>query len=185
MLMLILAPLLVFVPMLIEAGRAARNERLQRARGGIEPDDDVYRAMRIAYPASFAAMFAELAWRGGSPAWLSVAGLVVFAAAKGLKWWAVAALGPAWTFRVIGVPGVPLVTSGPYRFLRHPNYVAVAGEFVGATLMTGAFVTGPATMLMFGVLVRKRIRAEERLLARIAGRSDELRQPAAPRTRGL
>ena len=52
-------------------------------------------------------------------------GLAVFAAAKLLKWWAIRSLGPYWTFRVIVVPGSSRVDSGPYRFLRHPNYIAV------------------------------------------------------------
>ncbi len=59
---------IVFVPMLVEAGRANRNERLQRARGGIEPPGDVYAVMRIAYPAVFLAMIAEGAWRQGAAA---------------------------------------------------------------------------------------------------------------------
>src|SRR5262245_31867247 len=112
--------------MIVEAARAARPARAQRARGGIGPPDDVYRAMRIAYPALFAAMIGERVLRGQpAPIWF-VLGLVCFAAAKAIKWWAIATLGPAWTFRVIVVPGVPLIRRGPYRFLRHPNYVGVA-----------------------------------------------------------
>src|SRR5262245_30420538 len=111
--------------MLVEAQRAARHERAQRARGGVEPTDDVHNAMRIAYPALFAAMIAERALRGSpGPAWIA-AGLACFILAKGIKWWAILTLGPAWTFRVIVVPGTPLVGRGPYRFLRHPNYVGV------------------------------------------------------------
>ena len=156
----------VFAPMLIEARRAAANERAQRARGGVEPRDDVYRVMRVAYPVGFAAMLAEMAWRGRPAVELLAAGATVFALAKALKWWAIAALGSAWTFRVIVVPDVPLVARGPYRFLRHPNYVAVVGEFVGAALMTGAFVAGPAATLVFVVLLSRRVAVEERALRR-------------------
>ena len=160
---------IVFIPMVVEARLAASHERTQRARGGVEPADDVYRVMRVAYPAGFAAMILEGALRGGPPAELLASGAVVFAAAKALKWWAIAALGPAWTFRVVVVPGMPLVARGPYRFLRHPNYVAVIGEFLGAALMTAAALAGPAAVVLFGVLLRKRIAVEERLLSR-AGR---------------
>jgi len=153
---------LIFVPMLIEASVAARNERGQRARGGVEPPGDVYRIMRVAYPVAFAAMVAEGAW-DAAHAWLST-GLAVFVVAKMLKWWAIAALGPAWTFRVIVRPGVPLVASGPYRFLRHPNYVAVAGELLGVALMSGARVLGPLMTLMFWGLMLKRIAVEDRAL---------------------
>jgi methyltransferase len=153
---------LVFAPMLAEAWLAARNERAQRARGGIEPPGDVYRLMRVAYPAAFAAMIAEGAWDPSHAQW--TAGLAVFVAAKTLKWWAVAALGQAWTFRVIVRPAAALVVSGPYRWLRHPNYVAVAGELVGVALMSGARFFGPLMTLMFCALMLKRIAVEDRAL---------------------
>ena len=126
--------LLIFVPMLVEAARARRNERAQKARGGLEPPDDVYAIMRIAYPAAFLAMLAEGAAHGRSPAGIVVTGLAIFTAAKIIKWSAILALGRFWTFRVIVVPGDRLVGSGPYRFLRHPNYVGVIGELVGAAV---------------------------------------------------
>jgi methyltransferase len=148
--------------MLIEASIAAGNERGQRARGGVEPPGDVYQIMRVAYPAAFAAMIAEGAWDPLHTWWS--AGLGVFVVAKILKWWAIAALGPAWTFRVVVRPGVPLVASGPYRFMRHPNYVAVAGELLGVALLSGARVFGPLMTLMFCGLMLKRIAVEDRAL---------------------
>src|SRR5262249_35799442 len=154
----------VSVPMIAEALRAARNEATQRARGGIEPPGDVYPVMRVAYPAAFAAMLAEGAARGAPSSVLIAGGVAVFAAAKALKWWAIATLGDFWTFRVIVIPGARLIDAGPYRFVRHPNYIAVAGELVGAALLTGAFVTGPIAVLAFGALMLKRIAIEERAL---------------------
>ena len=159
----------VFLTMAIELRRARRNERAQRARGGIEPRGDVYNAMRVAYPAAFAAMLIEGALRGGARGPLLAAGTALFAAAKALKWWAIVSLGPFWTFRVIVVPGLPLVTRGPYRWLRHPNYVAVMGELAGVALMTMAVVSGLAAMAGFGALVLRRIGVEERMLATASG----------------
>jgi len=156
--------LLIFLPMLVEAGRAARNERAQRARGGIEPRDDVYPAMRFAYPAAFLAMLAEGAVRGTPSTGVVAAGVAVFTLAKVIKWSAILALGPAWTFRVIVVPGDRLVATGPYRFVRHPNYIGVVGELAGAALMTGARVAGPVALFVFGALLLKRIAVEERAL---------------------
>lgn len=161
---LLVIGLLIFFPMLIEATRARRNERAQKARGGIEPSDDVYTIMRIVYPAAFLLMLAEGAVRGRGSAAVVVAGVVVFTAAKVIKWSAIVAIGRCWTFRVIVVPGDPLVTSGPYRYLRHPNYVGVIGELVGAALMTRAWVTGPIAVIVFGALLCKRIAVEERAL---------------------
>jgi methyltransferase len=161
---LALPALLVFIPMLVEAARAARNERLQFARGGIEPPGDVFAIMRIVYPGGFLAMIVE-GWLRGAPRgqWLA-AGLISFAAAKILKWWAILALGPCWTFRVVVVPGAGLVRRGPYRFLRHPNYVAVVLELIGAAAMTGAVVSGPLTVVLFSALLRQRIAVENRAL---------------------
>jgi methyltransferase len=154
----------VFGFMLVEARRASRNEREQRARGGVEAPDDVYGAMRIVYPGAFAAMIVEGALRGGAPAAVAAGGVVVYAAAKALKWWAIVALGRCWTFRVIVVPGAPLVTGGPYRFLRHPNYVGVIGELAGVALWSGARVAGPIAVVAFGLLVLLRMKVEHRML---------------------
>jgi len=146
--------------MLVEALRAARNERAQRARGGIVPSGDVYPIMAVVYPLSFLAMIGEGFVRGGPTSASVLAGLVVFAAAKALKWWAITALGPAWTFRVVVVPGSRRVTSGPYLYLRHPNYVAVAGELIGAALMSGAWIAGTVSTIVFVALIVKRISVE-------------------------
>ena len=150
--------------MLVETLRASANERAQRARGGIEPAGDVYNIMRVVYPGAFLAMFAEGAQRGAPPPTVILAGAALFIAAKGLKWWAILSLGRFWTFRVIVVPGAQLVASGPYRWLRHPNYVGVMGELAGVALMTGALVSGVAGIVTFGGLVIRRISLEERAL---------------------
>ena len=155
---------LVIGSMMIETRRAAGNERLQRARGGIEPSGDVYKWMQVAYPAAFLAMLAEGAVRGVASPSVLVAGAALFVAAKALKWWAITTLGPAWTFRVIVVPGDTLVASGPYRFVRHPNYAAVVGELAAVALMMGARLAGPIAAVGFLALLLKRIVVEERAL---------------------
>lgn len=160
---------IVFVPMLVEAARAASNERAQLARGGVEPPGDVYATMRIVYPAAFLAMLIEAAVRPAPPGGVLWTGVALFALAKALKWWAIHALGSSWTFRVIVVPGMHLVTSGPYRYLRHPNYVAVVAELVSAAMMTGARMTGPLAVAAFGVLIAKRMAVEQRALGRASG----------------
>jgi methyltransferase len=156
---------IVFGSMLVEARRAARNERAQRARGGLEPPGDVYELMRIVYPGAFLAMLAEGAARGAPAPGVAVAGAAIFAAAKALKWWAILSLGPFWTFRVIVVPGASLVARGPYRFVRHPNYVGVLGELVGAAAVAGAPVAGVIATGCFAALLVRRIAVEERALS--------------------
>jgi len=156
--------LVAFVPMILEAARSRSNERSLRSRGAIEPADDVYPFMQIAYPACFLAMAAEAWVRQANVGLLFAAGAAVFAAGKALKYWAIATLGWRWSFRVLVVPGAPLLHSGPYRWLRHPNYLGIAGELVGMALMAAAPVAGATSIVVFGALMLARIRVEERAL---------------------
>jgi methyltransferase len=152
--------------MLAESLVSRANERELRARGAVEPRDDVYRAMAWVYPLGFVAMGAEGAWFGPDPGATTLVGAAVFVAAKGLKFWAIAALGTRWTFRVLVPPGAPLVTRGPYAWVRHPNYVAVIGELTGFALLLGARVTGIVSVAGFTVLIWRRIAVEEQALGR-------------------
>jgi methyltransferase len=153
-----------FVPMALEARRSRANERRLREQGAREPAGDVYPAMQVAYPACFLAMALEAWLRGRTFTGVFAAGVVVFAAAKALKYWAIASLGRRWTFRVLVPPGSALVASGPYRHMRHPNYLGVAGEMVGMALMSQAPIAGTAATLGFAALLLARIRVEERAL---------------------
>jgi methyltransferase len=160
----LLLSVIAFVPMIGEAVRSARNERALRAAGAIEPAGDVYTAMRFAYPASFAAMIAEAWLRAHTVSSLPMAGAILFGLAKALKYWAIGTLGSRWTFRVLVPPGSNRTTAGPYRYLRHPNYLAVAGELAGMALMARARIAGPLSIGLFATLVLLRIRIEEQAL---------------------
>jgi methyltransferase len=166
--------------MLAELRVSLRHERLLRAAGAIEPPGDVYRAMAVLYPASFVVMALEGAWRSsmmiegvwrasstsmpvGGPSWFA-SGVVLFAASKALKYWAIRSLGERWSFRVLVQPGRPLVRTGPYAFLAHPNYVAVVGELVATAMMVGAPVSGPLMIAAFGVVLWRRVQFESGVL---------------------
>ena len=151
----------VLVLMLVELWLSTRHERLLRARGAVESPDPVYATMRWAYPAVFVAMAFEGFMSTPPPTAVMLAGVAIFVIGKLLKAWAIATLRERWTYRVLVLPGVPLVTDGPYQFLRHPNYVGVIGELIGMALITGARVTGPLGVLFFSWLLVRRIRAEE------------------------
>ena len=164
-----IALLALFAVLLIMAGESVlsrHNERVLRQRGAVEPADDVISVMRWAYPGCFVAMAIEGAWAGPtSPPALSL-GLAIFGFAKALKMWAISTLGIRWTFRVLVLPGAPLVSRGPYALLRHPNYVAVIGEIVGFALLVWAPLTGVTSLVGFGALLYRRIRVEDRALGR-------------------
>jgi methyltransferase len=160
----------IFGLMLAEQRVSRAHERELRAAGAFEPSGDVYRIMAWLYPAAFAAMALEGVWRtsqpamAGGPSWLA-SGVLLFAASKALKFWAIGTLGPRWTFRVLVLPGRPLVATGPYRYVSHPNYIAVIGELVSTAMMMKALLTGPLMLVAFGWALWARIRVEERALA--------------------
>ena len=149
-----------------EAVLSGHNAALLRARGAVEPPGDPHRVMQWAYPLCFVVMAIEGALRGPASPAVLVAGLVVFGLAKALKAWAIASLGTRWSYRVLVPPGEPPILAGPYRVMRHPNYLAVCGEIAGMALIVGAPVTGLASFAVFGWLMLRRIAIEDRALGR-------------------
>lgn len=167
---LAIAVLTVVAALLMMAGELVLsqfNERQLRTKGAIEPPGDVIGIMRWAYPVSFIAMAVEGAWSGPSPSIILAGGLILFGLAKALKVWAIGSLGSRWSYRVLILPGVPLVTSGPYRFISHPNYLSVIGELVSVAMVVAAPITGLVAVFGFGLLMRARIRVEDRALGRV------------------
>ena len=150
-----------------EAILSAFNEKQLRARGAIEPEGDVISLMRIAYPGAFIAMGIEGALTGPAPGDILMMGLALFGLAKALKVWAIASLGSKWSYRVLVVPGDPLVATGPYQFISHPNYLAVVGEIVSVAAIVWAPITGTLAAIGFGALMVARIRIEDKALGRL------------------
>jgi methyltransferase len=85
--------------------------------------------------------------------------------AQALRWWCISTLGPRWSTRVLVVPGLPRITAGPYRWLRHPNYVAVVLEGAALPLVHSAWLTAAAFTLLNLALLRVRVRCEDAALA--------------------
>ena len=165
--------LAVIVGFMLAENRASRaNLRRLRAAGATEPPGDAYLALALLYPSAFLAMGLEGIWRAmqegpapeAAPSW-AASGVLLFAASKALKYWAIRALGVRWSFRVVVLPGESLVETGPYRYVAHPNYIAVVGELVGAAMMMEARVLGPIMTVAFGLALWARIRFESRVLA--------------------
>jgi methyltransferase len=156
----------VFLPMIAEAIVSARHDRALRARGAIEPEGDVYKVMQLVYPSCFLILLAEGALRGVRWDAVMAVGAAIFVAAKALKYWAIASLGERWTFRVLVPPGSTPTRRGPYRWINHPNYVAVAGELAGAAVAMHAVGSGVPVTAVFMFLMWRRIAIEDNALAR-------------------
>lgn len=150
---------------------STRNAAWSFARGGTEHGRGHFPSMVALHAALLVACAAEVlvARRPFLPA-LGWTALAVAVASQALRWWCISTLGPRWNTRIIVVPGLPLVTSGPYRVLRHPNYVAVVAEGVALPLVHGAWITAVAFTVPNAVLLlRFRIPAEEAALRQAVG----------------
>ncbi len=149
---------------------SARNARWSFARGGRESGRGHFPAMVALHTGLLVACVVEVlvADRPFLP-WLGWPALALVVLSQALRWWCIATLGPRWNTRVVVVPGLPLVDRGPYRLLRHPNYVAVVVEGLALPLVHTAWVTAVVfTVLDAVLLLGFRIPAEERALAAAA-----------------
>ncbi|WP_283132907.1 isoprenylcysteine carboxyl methyltransferase family protein [Rhizohabitans arisaemae] len=159
---------LVGLERLAELVVARRNTGWSLARGARISGRGHYPWMVALHTGLLAGCLAEtaLADRPFTPA-LGWPMLALVIAAQGLRWWCVRALGPRWNTQVIVVPGLPLVTAGPYRYpwLRHPNYVAVAVEGAALPLVHGAYLTAVVFTVCNAALMVVRIRCEQTALA--------------------
>jgi methyltransferase len=143
---------------------SARHARSLLARGGVEAGRGHYRPMVIFHAAFLAACALEALAHPEPPPRAAFAALAGAVLAQGLRWWAIATLGERWSTRVIVLPGAPPVTGGPYRYLRHPNYLAVLLEMALVPLAFGSWRTALAFSAGNAALLAVRIRAEERAL---------------------
>ena len=146
-----------------------RHATASLSRGGVEFGRGHFPVMVALHTALLAACWIEplALHRSFIPA-LAYPMLAVVVAANVLRWWCIATLGSRWTARVIVLPGVPLVTAGPYRWFAHPNYVAVVIEGAALPLAGSAWITAATFTAANAVLLTVRIRCETGALAAAA-----------------
>ncbi len=162
--------LLVIFQRLTELRLAKRNERLARAAGAIEVGAGHYPWMVVSHALFLTSCVLEV-WLLERPFVPRAAGamLLLLAVATGLRYWAITTLGERWTTRILVRPGVPLVTGGPYRWSRHPNYLAVVIEIAALPLVHGGWLTAAVFSAANAALLTVRIRAENAALEGHAG----------------
>lgn len=142
-----------------------RNARWAFAQGGVELGQRHYRFMTVFHTLFLIACAAE-PWLARRP-FVSPGGWVALAlviTAQSLRYWAITTLGPRWNTRVVVLPSQPPVIGGPYRFVRHPNYVAVVLELAALPLVHSAWVTALLFSVVNAGLLWVRIRVEEKAL---------------------
>jgi len=142
-----------------------RNARQAFAQGAVEVGRGHFRVMALVHAAFLVACPAEVFGLGrrfpGAVGWACLVGVLL---AQGLRYWAILTLGVRWNVRIIVWPERAPVTAGPYRFLRHPNYLAVATELLLVPLVHGAWICATVFTIANALLLRVRIRAEEAAL---------------------
>ena len=163
------ALLVVSVALAYELHVSGAHERQLRSQGAVEGRDDVFRLLAVAYAAGFVAMAVEGALGPGAAPPILGVGLALFVVSKGLKYWAMRALGPRWCVRVLVPPGSRPRSPGPYRMMRHPTYLAVLGELLGCAMALGAPKSGAVAILVVGALIARRVVIEERAVADAEG----------------
>ena len=147
-----------------ELALSARNARLLLARGAREHAAGHYPLLVIVHVLFPIALVLEVWCLGARPGPLWPMWLALWIGAQALRYSAVRALGDRWSTRILVLPG-PLVRRGPYRLLRHPNYVAVVTELAAAPLVFGAWRTAVIISALNAIALFIRIRAEETALA--------------------
>lgn len=153
----------VAVERLAELVVTKRNAAWSFARGGVEFGRGHYPLLVSVHVLLLLGCAVEAWFRPFVPA-LGWSMFMLVLAAQGLRWWCIAALGRRWNTRVIVVPSLPLVSSGPYRFLKHPNYVAIVLEGIALPLVHSAWLTATLFTVANAALLTVRIRAENRAL---------------------
>jgi methyltransferase len=142
-----------------------RNTRRIRAQGGVEVGMFHFRIMAIMHTLFLVACAVEVfALDRPFPPIIGYVALGVALLAQALRYWAIITLGERWNVRILVLPSAAPVTGGPYRYLRHPNYVAVVLEIAAVPLIHGAWLTALCFSLMNALILMVRIKQEEQAL---------------------
>ncbi len=142
-----------------------RNAAWSTSRGGVESGRRHYKVMVVLHTGLLVGALVEVSTRRPPMLPLLAAGMLLLVlASQGLRWWCISTLGPRWNTRVIVVPGLPLVCDGPYRWMRHPNYVAVVVEGLALPLVHSAWITATVFTVLNAVLLSVRIKVEDAAL---------------------
>lgn len=155
----------VGVMRLAEMRVSKRRQRAMAAQGIARVKEPHFLAMVVLHTGVLLGAGLEATWLH-RPAllWLTVVALLIVVAASGLRLWVIATLGPHWNVQIMNSVSLGVVTAGPFRFVRHPNYVAVFLELLALPLVHGAWITALVGTALHVWVLAQRIRAEEAVL---------------------
>jgi methyltransferase len=151
----------VAIQRLAEVAWATRNTAQLKARGAVEIGARHYPLIVLLHAAWLGAMVVFLP----KPAVVHAVALAVFVALEAGRIWVLVTLGRYFTTRIITLPDAPLVRRGPYRFVRHPNYLVVVGEILVLPLVFGEVGVAIVFSILNALVLALRIRTEDAALA--------------------
>jgi methyltransferase len=156
----------------IELGIAKSNEKWMKKNGGVEFGQTHYVWMIAMHTLFFISLFTEVSILQKNPSELWPFLLIVFILAQIIRVWALYSLGRHWNTKIIVIPNANVIKRGPYRFLRHPNYVIVALEFAVVSLLFNAYLTLVLFSIANAIMMSVRIPMEEKALRTLTDYKD-------------
>jgi len=143
---------------------ARSNERKALSEGAVEYDPQGYKGIVAMHTIFFLSFIAEyyIFRRSLNTLWPLL--LLILLTAEVLRYWAILSLGRYWNTKVLVIPGTSLVSKGPYKYIRHPNYLAVVIEIAVIPLIFSCYITSALFTLFNLIVLRRRIRIEESAL---------------------
>ncbi|GGE34337.1 hypothetical protein GCM10011391_11290 [Pullulanibacillus camelliae] len=165
----------VITQRLIELILAKRNERLLKKRGAIEIGAEHYKWLILLHIMFFLSLCGEVLMIRPTFFYWSVVPALFFLSAQCVRLWALLALGDYWNTKIIILPGAQAVNKGPYRLMRHPNYLVVAIEIFALPLLFQAYFTMVVfTLLNAAILLKVRLPDEEEALLQLADYKEKM-----------
>ncbi|MFD1038641.1 isoprenylcysteine carboxyl methyltransferase family protein [Virgibacillus byunsanensis] len=151
---------------LVELIIARSNERWMKERGGIEKGAKHYKWFIYLHSLFFISIIVESIAREGFNQPLNYFLFTIFIATQITRVWCIHTLGRFWNTKIIVLPGVSLIKKGPYKYVKHPNYIIVALELFLIPLLFGAYLTAFVFPILHMLLLRIRIPREEKALTK-------------------
>lgn len=154
----------IIIQRLIELVIAKNNEKWMKERGGIETGQKHYKWFVFIHCLFFIAIFAEVYYNGREDYAVNYFLLSMFLVTQFLRIWCIVSLGRFWNTKIIVLPRVALIRKGPYKYVKHPNYIIVGIELLVIPLLFGAYLTAVIFPIIHLILLKIRIPKEEKAL---------------------
>lgn len=171
----------IIIQRLAEVWIAKGNEQWMKARGAVEYGEEHYPFMVSIHTAFFISLIVEGILRGGELSRFWPIYFTIFILAQAARTWVILSLGRFWNTKIIVLPGARIVSKGPFRFVRHPNYIIVTAELLVVPLMFQAYWTAAVFFILNQIILSIRIPAEEMALKKATNYSEKFGGPGKAR----